>query len=397
MHPGVDLRVTNGLRVLSMWFVILGHTISYGEWFNSVAYPSVAIAPYLWSVSFFSKWYQGFFFSGWYSVDTFLFIGGLVCGSRASLAVEQHKQRHAQADTPLGARLRSELKFWGLFALSRWLRLLPSLVMVIVSFWFLVPSFGSSPWWQRHWDIVYGEQCGDYWWSTVLLIQNFIPAPRDPNALDTSTGICLGPSWYLAVDFQLHVFVAPLVLCTWHYAPQAARWARDGALHLPGTALIGAMLAATVAATAGVVVTRNCVLQGYGVGDFYFYYIKPWVRAPPYLFGLLLGLLLHNLSKLEPRGGLERAGRAEERPRRKRHLEDEIAGAVGRQRSTGKRAPQQLTATQRRVVAALVAAHGEDVGAMAKDLKLNKMQHSAGVLRKMVASFRECAPCSVAT
>ena len=305
---GVDLRVTNGLRVLSMWFVILGHTISYGEWFNSVAYPSVAIAPYLWSVSFFSKWYQGFFFSGWYSVDTFLFIGGLVCGSRASLAVEQHKQRHAQADTPLGARLRSELKFWGFFALSRWLRLLPSLVMVIVSFWFLVPSFGSSPWWQRHWDIVYGEQCGDYWWSTVLLIQNFIPAPRDPNALDTSTGICLGPSWYLAVDFQLHVFVAPLVLCTWHYAPQVARWARDGALHLPGTALIGAMLAATVAATAGVVVTRNCVLQGYGVGDFYFYYIKPWVRAPPYLFGLLLGLLLHNLSKLEPRGGLSPRG-----------------------------------------------------------------------------------------
>lgn len=102
-------------------------------------------------------------------------------------------------------------------------------------------------------------------------------------------------------------------------------------------------------------------------------------------------------NKLEPRGGLERAGRAEERPRRKRHLEDEIAGAVGRQRSTGKRAPQQLAATQRRVVAALFAAHGEDVGAMAKDIKLNKMQHSAGVLRKMVASFRECAPCSVAT
>jgi len=149
---GVDLSVLNGLRVLSMVFIILGHTTSYGEWFNSVAYPSVALAPYLVNQSFFNNWWLGIFFFGWYAVDTFLFVGGVVCGSRASLQIEALKRRQEKITSRPG-RVLTHAKFWALFIFGRYLRLLPVLVMVLFTAWQLVPSLGQSPWWEKHWDV----------------------------------------------------------------------------------------------------------------------------------------------------------------------------------------------------------------------------------------------------
>ena len=66
---------------------------------------------------------------------------------------------------------------------------------------------------------------------------------------------------------------------------------------------------------------------------------------------------------------------------------DELRGALGAERSTGKREPARLTAKQLRIVGALVEAYGEDVEAMARDRKLNAMQHSVGVLKKLVEGY----------
>lgn len=54
--------------------------------------------------------------------------------------------------------------------------------------------------------------------------------------------------------------------------------------------------------------------------------------------------------------------------------DDDLREAAGVKRRDGKAAPKRrLTATQAAVVAALVAAHGDDVAAMARDTKLNRM------------------------
>ncbi|QDZ24141.1 putative Nop16-like ribosome biogenesis protein [Chloropicon primus] len=67
---------------------------------------------------------------------------------------------------------------------------------------------------------------------------------------------------------------------------------------------------------------------------------------------------------------------------------DEINATLGKQRSTGRRPPKKLTTVQIRVIGRLIEKHGEkNVDAMAKDIKLNKMQHSAGVLKKMLESY----------
>jgi nucleolar protein 16 len=66
--------------------------------------------------------------------------------------------------------------------------------------------------------------------------------------------------------------------------------------------------------------------------------------------------------------------------------------ATGRRLARGARPPRPLTARQRRLVGALVAAHGDDVAAMARDTKLNPLQHTGSALRVLVDAFAAGAP-----
>ncbi|KAL4458495.1 hypothetical protein ABPG75_013360 [Micractinium tetrahymenae] len=67
--------------------------------------------------------------------------------------------------------------------------------------------------------------------------------------------------------------------------------------------------------------------------------------------------------------------------------DDELKAACAQVRSTGKALPKRLTAHQRQIVGRLLAAHGDDIQAMARDRKLNSMQHSEAVLRALVESY----------
>jgi nucleolar protein 16 len=66
--------------------------------------------------------------------------------------------------------------------------------------------------------------------------------------------------------------------------------------------------------------------------------------------------------------------------------DDELRAGCNMMRKSGPAAPQRLTPHQRLIVKALVEKHGEDVKAMVLDMKLNKMQHSSGQLKKMIAA-----------
>lgn len=72
--------------------------------------------------------------------------------------------------------------------------------------------------------------------------------------------------------------------------------------------------------------------------------------------------------------------------------DDELAAACGQQRSTGRAPPKRLTTRQRQIVQRLVDAHGADVEAMARDRRLNTMQHSAGALHGLLESFHHWHP-----
>lgn len=68
--------------------------------------------------------------------------------------------------------------------------------------------------------------------------------------------------------------------------------------------------------------------------------------------------------------------------------DDETRAVENKVRHTGKREPKRLTTTQRAVIGKLMEKHGEDCDAMAKDIKLNKMQHTAAYLRDMIESLK---------
>jgi len=65
--------------------------------------------------------------------------------------------------------------------------------------------------------------------------------------------------------------------------------------------------------------------------------------------------------------------------------DDDLREAAGMRRRDGASAPKRrLTATQTAVVSALVAAHGDDVAAMARDTKRNRMLLPASKLRELL-------------
>ncbi|XP_024521917.1 nucleolar protein 16-like [Selaginella moellendorffii] len=67
---------------------------------------------------------------------------------------------------------------------------------------------------------------------------------------------------------------------------------------------------------------------------------------------------------------------------------DDVRSALGKKRRDGKNAGlQRLTKMQRVHIARLIKQYGNDFEAMARDIKLNTMQHSQGVLRKLCARF----------
>jgi nucleolar protein 16 len=67
--------------------------------------------------------------------------------------------------------------------------------------------------------------------------------------------------------------------------------------------------------------------------------------------------------------------------------DDDLRVLRGESRKTGKAAPKRLTSTQIELVEALLKQHADDVDAMVRDIKINTYQHSAGQLKRLLASY----------
>ncbi|CAH2042004.1 unnamed protein product, partial [Iphiclides podalirius] len=112
---------------------------------------------------------------------------------------------------------------------NRWIRLTP---VAVFALWFTMswfPLLGSGPQWA--WLVAReAHDCTQRWWYHVLYAHNHIPLGK----------MCMGHTWYLAVDMQLHVALAlalPLVL----------RWRRMAALAFAAIALASILAPAAVA------------------------------------------------------------------------------------------------------------------------------------------------------
>ena len=193
------LSCLNGMRVISMWWVIQGHVYAFVIY--TLENPAEGV-----------KLIQRFTFqpiiNGTFSVDTFFFLSGLLV---AYLALKEVKEKGKLS--------------WIYYFLHRIWRLTPLyafVLMIFTTLWYhmftgpfrAVASSGDA---RKGIDV-----CKDYWWTNLIYINNYYP---DNGSL---TGTCMGWAWYLAIDMQCYILLAPLFIFLLSYRNRHLRLAGIG-------------------------------------------------------------------------------------------------------------------------------------------------------------------------
>jgi hypothetical protein len=168
----------NGIRVLSLFWVIIGHSFVFGLVFSSNPLDVI-----VWSRNVALQLIS----SAEFSVDTFFVLSGFLTTILFVRQVEKEKK--------ISVRLMI------LYYVHRYIRLTPTFLIIVAISINLTPYFGSGP--------VYPTQIGfeapqcrsQYWWTSILYVGNIVKPDY----------VCLPVSWYLHNDMQFH-WIAPLAL-----------------------------------------------------------------------------------------------------------------------------------------------------------------------------------------
>jgi peptidoglycan/LPS O-acetylase OafA/YrhL len=203
-----------------------------------------------------------------YAVDSFFWLSGFLV---VFLLVKQLKKMDARARDGSPLSMGRKCAFWFMFYFHRYYRLTPVYFLIILIWWRLVPQLSDGPVWYRV-DSVQ-QTCNQYWWTNILYINNLHP----PNEL----GECMAWSWYLANDFQFYL-ITPII---------AVLWTRN---KMAGTLLALILLVGSYIST--ILMSYHDLKNqstDFFTGQPYNTYVKPWVRIPPYLYGLLSAFFLH--------------------------------------------------------------------------------------------------------
>ncbi|XP_073949763.1 nose resistant to fluoxetine protein 6-like [Choristoneura fumiferana] len=249
--PGA-LECLDGIRALAITWVIIGHTYStqlHAPFYNRLDFFS-------WITSFSAIWIM----AAPITVDTFFLLSGLLI-----------------VYTSVGKITKMRLvRNVHLYYLHRLLRVFPVLAAGVFLQATLVNHMSDGPRWSE--VMAYKvHKCRRFWWPTLLHIQNYV-TPRHQ---------CIGPTWYLAVDVQLHI-LSPLILF-WVLGRRKPAW----------IALTLAMIASLAATTtynyinefqpAPFVPTRTD--EDY-IHYMVNYYMNTFTRCTPFFVGLLVGYFL---------------------------------------------------------------------------------------------------------
>eukprot|EP00736_Rhodelphis_marinus_P008409 Rmarinus@m.20093 len=241
-----DFKFLHGVRVLSVAWIILAHTLLY---MTVVGFddPAEVLPP--------NGAYSSFLFqivpSGVFSVDTFFFMSGFL----VSLSL---------------ISLLSPGKFnTGLYFVHRIVRLLPPYAMCLFLYSCLMQYIGKGPYMYRAKELT--ESCDTYWWTSLVFINNVYPTNLED--------VCFHWGWYIACDMQFY-WLSPLLVYLY-------RQNRIRGIMLPILICLGSVVSLVVV----------FVLQGYSPSVFaedfesnvQSLYMRPWIRCHCYLLGLCLG------------------------------------------------------------------------------------------------------------
>ena len=244
----------NGIRVISMIWIILGHTFghgmgidNYGAGFANILEVSETIRK-----RFLFQLVDNFALA----VNSFFVLSGFLL-SYLSIKEMDRRQGKFQFIT---------------FYVHRLLRLSPACYLVVLIYFKLLPHVGSGPLWFFMDDI---SHCEKYWWTSFLYINNFYPISM---SID-----CYPVMWYLSDIVQFFIVSPIFVLLLYHC------WRI-------GFATIGGIMLASIAIIGTFVGIANINANLFLTPDLTGWdniYSKPYCRINAYLIGVLLGFVLY--------------------------------------------------------------------------------------------------------
>jgi peptidoglycan/LPS O-acetylase OafA/YrhL len=246
----------NGMRVLSMLWIVLGHSFLMAASTVGYSNPLEILDP---EYGMKTGWFFAFVCSAQSGVDTFFFMSGylLVLASRSLLQAAPSVMKGV-------SKLLQALVY-------RYLRLTPALAFVLFCYIQLAFQLGSGPFFPRHQNDI-SRRCGE-WWAELLYSMNYYPWDSDT--------VCMGWTWYLGCEMIF--FVAGFALLLVYASSKRAGW-----VLMVGTA------AASTAFVAWITAEKDLGIYIFGkpyVDYTYWIYSKPHGRIAAYIVGMAACLI----------------------------------------------------------------------------------------------------------
>lgn len=248
-----DILSLEGIRCLTMAWVILTHTAVFNDWSAWSRTREVEKSV--------KSLFNQPLFNGTYLVDTFFLMSGLL----SSFTVFRHSRNDSKRFNPI------------VFILGRWLRLTPQIFFVSLVL-IIFPTLSCGP----HWFPIVGEfaeNCYDNWWINLLHIQAFYKIDR----------MCNFVTWWISIDSLYHLIAVFIIV-----------------VFLKGGHKLGLMtISATVAGNVAWQVYRHYQLSlppnilstipmtgAMWTTMFLDFFWTPYAHAVPFFFGFYIGYLI---------------------------------------------------------------------------------------------------------
>uniref|UniRef100_A0AC35TY30 NRF domain-containing protein n=1 Tax=Rhabditophanes sp. KR3021 TaxID=114890 RepID=A0AC35TY30_9BILA len=265
-----QITCLHGTRVLSMFWIILGHTYWY-------ICTSLTADNVLQTLRNFPKYFHNqIIVQAPLAVDSFFLLSSMLTTYLFFKKALSTKKDATGKVIPNPHNLKSGT-FWVVFYLRRYIRLTPVYVVVMILDVTVLNYISSGPFWQP----VEKNYCRLSWWTNLIYMNNFLLQDVEQ---------CMGWSWYLANDFQLYLF-CPLYILLLHYNE---KWGIAACLGTLGCSSIFRLIISLVKGypPAPILTTKLEIVSV--LNDYWNdLYVKPYIRCGPYMIGILVGYFLY--------------------------------------------------------------------------------------------------------